>query len=86
MPFDDQRDLSGNSLIYVHIALQAAQDAEVLLQLRHKRKDNTPASQALWNGYWQLRQEVLRCVSIARDRGQILFAFSGTTVLQGGAP
>lgn len=46
---------------------------------------DSPVIVALWEGYFSLLQNSEERAKQLRDRGQLLFAFAGTTVLQGGA-
>jgi len=76
---------NGSSLIYVELAMEAAESSEILAKMRYKRKlQDTPESHAIWNGSWELRTKAHRCVAIATKRGQLLFCFPSTTVLQQG--
>lgn len=78
---------NGKSLIHVLVAVESMQSGEVLLSMRHKRKkQNTPEHKALWDGYWELSREATKQVGFAKNYGQLLFCFPGTTALrQGGA-
>jgi len=42
-------------------------------------------SDALWDGQWALMQDAERCACEARERGQLLFCWAGTTVRGGSA-
>lgn len=87
----DQRQ---TRLIFVLCLLEAQQNAQTLLIERAKQQKPTkshpqgryesPLLDALWAGYNALRQEAARCAEEARLRGQLLYCFEGTTVLEGG--
>lgn len=40
---------------------------------------------ALWDGFYELEGDCVRLARLARDEGQLLFAWKGTTVLKGAA-
>jgi hypothetical protein len=71
--------------IYVRLALEFQRDAAVLFKLYKRRADGGRDRRSLWNGHYLLDSEASRCVRAAIERGQLLFCFEGTTVLQGGA-
>lgn len=77
---------------HIHLCcfLEAQRHSEVLLRQWHKLTGKTSQSAALkratWEGYWALKTEAERCADKLTKRGQLLFAFPGTTALQGGAP
>lgn len=80
-------------LIFVLCLLEAQQNAQTLLIERAKQQKPTkshpqgryesPLLDALWAGYNALRLEADRCAKEARQRGQLLYCFEGTTVLEG---
>lgn len=76
---------NGISLIHVLVAVESMESSNVLLAMRYKRKKHdTPEYKALWDGCWELGQQAAKQVAMAKDRGQLLFCFPGTTVLQQG--
>lgn len=77
-------------IIFVKRFLAVRNSAEILekeaLDRRHAKTQKTQAlREALWDGSHELRDEARRCLREAINRGQLLFAFDGTTVLEGGA-
>lgn len=56
-----------------------------LLEAMWLRRKNGPERDALWAGYYALKQVAERTTEHILMRGGILFAWSGSTALQGGA-
>jgi len=82
---DLPRDPSGHHLIHVQVAMESLRSSEVLRTMRNKRKNkDTPEAEALWSGYWQLRNRSHEMIDYALRLGQLLFCFPETTVLQQG--
>jgi hypothetical protein len=81
----DTLDPSRNNLIHVKLFLEAMRSADLLLALRNKRKNpNSKEADALWDGHWHCLQRANEMLKHAINQGQLLFAFQGTTVLNGG--
>ena len=76
-------------LIHLVVFLEAAINSELLRAAYIKSikgsRDKTPYAKALFDGYWTLRNKAREQAFDLTRRGQLLFAFPGTTVLQGGA-
>lgn len=73
-------------VMYAGMFLESAISSEVLKVQWHKTclKENA-LSEVLFNGWWSLKTQADDLAAMARERGQLLFAFAGTTVLEGGA-
>ena len=77
--------------IWVFSFLQSAISAEVVeaQYIAASRKTgfsgHSAVANALWNAYVALRDDAAQYIKHARDDGELLFAFAGTTVLEGGA-
>lgn len=74
-------------LIFVKSFLESTGHAELLYAEFAKPKKRTTAKSqalhdALWNGYYKLKTDAEDCANKLTERGQLLFAFPGTTVLQ----
>jgi hypothetical protein len=77
-------------LIHLVVFLECAIASEVLHAaylklLKIGKGKQTAYATALYEGYWALRQKAGEQANFLKNRGQLLFAFPGTTVLQGGA-
>ena len=73
--------------IFLICFLDAARNADILnkhwLKLLSRSTKASPFKDAVFEGYIALSQEADRCARKLTERGQLLFAFQGTTVLQG---
>lgn len=78
--------------IFLTCLLEAQQAMQVLNAERQRLQGGTkrnplrfvpssPLIDALWAGYYALHDEASRCADAVLDRGQLLFAFEGTTLL-----
>lgn len=76
-------------LIYVRLLLEFQPHYELIskkwLAMRGKTKQAHAYEDALAASKWALRDQITEFAKCARERGQLLFCFEGTTVLQGGA-
>lgn len=78
------------SYIFVSNFLEHQRNAEILRRESRTRMQAKTAATlafgwALWDGSYALEKEAARFLREVMERGQLLFAFDGTTVLQGGA-
>lgn len=76
--------------IYVTCFLKARHNADILQKeavnrFSAKSLKSQALGDAMWAGSHELRNEARTCLRELMNRGQLLFAFPGTTVLQGGA-
>lgn len=76
--------------IYVTCFLKARHNADILQKeavsrLSAKSRKSWELGDAMWAGSHELRNEARTCLRELMNRGQLLFAFPGTTVAQGGA-
>lgn len=55
------------------------------LGMRGKTKQSLAFEDALQAAKWAMHDQITEYIHTARERGQLLFCFEGTTVLQGGA-
>lgn len=79
---------SGNPLFWVSHFLaedQIAVELDALHIEMHNRHRSDLTTYALSSAACEQSFKVRTIASLLRDRGQLLFAFSGTAVLQGGA-
>jgi hypothetical protein len=74
-----------SSYIFIACLLEASQHGATLDRLINQPEHTTEVFHALWAGRRALRHEELDFACRARKAGQLLFAFKGTTVLEGGA-
>ena len=77
-------------LIHLVVFLESAIASEVLhaayLKLLMNRKgESTAYGNALYEGYWALCSQAREQATFLKNRGQLLFAFPGSAVFQGGA-
>lgn len=75
-------DPKGNSLIFLRCALESRDHAERLFKMFMRRKGISKDIDAMQAGVHALKDSVRADVRELRDRGQLLFFFTGTTVLQ----
>ena len=61
---------------------EACRHADALLAMRRKRGAATPASAALFAGYWALMKEANYHLNALREQGALLFAWRGSRALQ----
>jgi hypothetical protein len=76
--------------IFVTCFLNARRNAEILqkeaiAKFDAKSPKHRALADAMWAGSNELRNEARTCLKSLMYRGQLLFAFDGTTVPQGGA-
>jgi hypothetical protein len=71
----------GGKLIWVYCAVNRDIDAQILWNMSVREKNPT-RSTALVMGYSALRDDASRCIREARDAGQLLFCWAGTTLLE----
>lgn len=75
-----------SEVFYAGMFLESAICSEVLkAQWQKTNLKHGALSEALFNGWWTLRAKADEFAVTAKERGQLLFAFAGTTVLEGGA-
>lgn len=73
--------------IFLICFLDAARNADILdnhwKKLLSRSTKPSPFKDAVFEGYIALTHEAERCARKLTERGQLLFAFQGTTVLRG---
>lgn len=72
-------------LAFVISYFDSLKNADILRKLHERRKACSAEWDALWDGMYALQGRAHLMAEYARDSGQLLFCFEGTTVLQGGA-
>lgn len=70
--------------MYAGMFLEAAISSE-LLKAKWLAAKQSPMADALFNGYWALHGRANDMARSAKENGQLLFAWAGTTALDGGA-
>ena len=73
------------TILFVAAYLQASKNAAILHKMHLRKKHADAEWDALWDGMFALQAMASKSVEHARDVGELLFCFDGTTVLQGGA-
>lgn len=75
------------SFIFLICFIEAERSAAILYKhwrgLRSRSTKHSPLKDAIFEGYIALDGEARSCAKQLTERGQLLFAFPGTTVLQG---
>jgi len=74
-----------NLVVFLESALCAEQLRAEYEKKATKGRHRTPVGIALFQGFWELNAKAKEYAQRLTERGQLLFAFPGTTVLQGGA-
>lgn len=70
--------------LYLGLMLEEEAHAQVLDKLQNKRKPG-PERDALWHGYYAMKQKAKEHAIDLRNRGGLLFAWAGTKALNRGA-
>jgi len=84
---DAQAQAKRTRHIFLICFLDAQRSAQELEKHRNalvrRSKKSTPLQAALWDGLFALHKETNACARELTQRGQLLFAFPGTTALEG---
>jgi len=68
--------------IYVQEFINLSKSAERLHRMFQRQSIKGDDKRAVWNGYWEVDQKAKEYAGLAKERGQLLMCFEGTTATQ----
>ncbi len=86
-------NLDPSIYLYVRLFLESQEHSQVLLDTYMRsikastRKMRKPSrlEKALFDGYWELSKRSKELAELAKNKGQLLYCWQGTKVLEGSA-
>lgn len=68
--------------IYVREFINLSNSAERLHRMFQRKSIKGADKDAVWDGYWEAALKAGACLHLAKERGELLFCFEGTTATQ----